>query len=82
MNLFLSKAEYIDILMFGRDNGINIVPEIVGPGHNYATIHSMEKRFEKTQDATYRLIDPEAEPSLEASVQVSDFIKMIEFFII
>ena len=66
--------------MFGRDNGINIVPEIVGPGHNYAAIHSMEKRFEKTQDATYRLIDPEAEPSLEASVQVSDFIKMIAFF--
>jgi len=66
---YFSKAEYIDILMFGRDNGINIVPEIVGPGHNYAAIHAMEKRFENTQDATYRLIDPEADPSLEASVQ-------------
>ena len=58
--------------MFGRDNGINIVPEIVGPGHNYAAIHAMEKRFENTQDATYRLIDPEADASLEASVQVLD----------
>ena len=54
--------------------GINIVPEIVGPGHAYAAIHAMEKRFEKTQEDTYRLTDPLAEPSGEASVQGTDFL--------
>ena len=66
---FLSKADYIDILQRGKKYGIRIVPEIVAPGHNAAAITAMEARFRKTKDATFRLIDPEQEPSNSSSVQ-------------
>ena len=62
-------SDYREILEKAKNSGIHIVPEIVAPSHNYAAIHAIEKRFEKTGDETYRLVDPDAIPSNEASVQ-------------
>ena len=66
---FLTMPDYREILQAGKNAGIHIVPEIVAPGHNYAAILAIEKRFEKTGDETYRLVDPDAVPSNQASVQ-------------
>ena len=66
---YFSKDEYVSILQKARQVGVRIVPEIVAPGHNVAAIKSMEYRFKKTAEDTYRLLDPDQKKSNHSSVQ-------------
>ena len=51
---FLSKTHYREILMYGKELGITIVPLVSGPGHSAAAVAAMESRFRQSADQTYR----------------------------
>ena len=57
-NGFYTKADYIEILKYADAHHMLVVPEFDIPGHSRAAVKSMEYRFHKTGDATYRLFDP------------------------
>ena len=58
-NGFYTKADYLEILQYAAARHMLVVPEFDIPGHSRAAVKSMEYRFHKTGDATYRLWDPE-----------------------
>jgi len=44
---YLSRQEFIEILQYARDRHIEVIPEIVAPGHMKAAIYAMEYRFRR-----------------------------------
>ena len=57
-NGYYTKADYVEILQYAAARHMLVVPEFDIPGHSRAAVKSMEYRFHKTGDATYRLFDP------------------------
>ncbi len=56
-NGYLTRGEFIDFLRYCQSLGIQVIPEIESPGHARAAIRSMEARYRRTGDDTYRLIE-------------------------
>lgn len=54
-NGYLTRQEFIDFLRYCKDRGINVIPEVDTPGHSRSAVKSMEARYHRTGDATYRL---------------------------
>ena len=49
-NGFLTREDFIDILVYARAHFINVIPEIDIPGHSRAAIKCMEARYYKNID--------------------------------
>lgn len=63
---FYSKQDYIDILMYAKARGIEVIPEIDMPAHARAAVVSMEARYKRLVASgdmeaanQYRLMDPQ-----------------------
>ena len=56
-NGFITRDEFIDFIKYCQNLGITVIPEIESPGHARAAIKSMEARYRRTGDDTYRLIE-------------------------
>lgn len=54
-NGYITRQEFIDFLRYCRERGINVIPEIDTPGHSRSAVKSMEARYRRTGDDTYRL---------------------------
>ncbi|TDD93640.1 family 20 glycosylhydrolase [Actinomadura rubrisoli] len=65
---FYSVRDFQEILRYARERHIEVVPELNFPAHARAAVQSMERRYQRTRDATYRLLDP-ADTSRHTSVQ-------------
>ncbi|GAA4225854.1 family 20 glycosylhydrolase [Actinomadura meridiana] len=63
-----SVSDFEEILRYAADRHIQVVPELNFPAHARAAVQSMERRYQKTHDATYRLLDPD-DTSKHTSVQ-------------
>ncbi|HZC52220.1 MAG TPA: family 20 glycosylhydrolase, partial [Mycobacterium sp.] len=60
--------DFEEILKYAKQRHIEVVPEFDFPAHARAAVHSMEHRYQRTGDATYRLLDPQ-DTSHHVSVQ-------------
>ncbi|WP_100643455.1 family 20 glycosylhydrolase [Alteromonas facilis] len=58
VNGYISRDDYIKLLQYAAQRNIEVIPSFDVPGHARAAIESMEKRYQKTNDDRYRLIDP------------------------
>ncbi len=72
-----SREDFIEILQYAAERHIEVIPEIVGPGHARAAIKAMEARFRKYQSedeeaARRYLLSEEADTSRYRSVQGYD----------
>ncbi len=56
-NGYFSRDDFIDFIKYCDSIGISVIPEIESPGHARAAIKSIEARYRKTGDATYRMIE-------------------------
>ncbi|MCS5489876.1 family 20 glycosylhydrolase [Algoriphagus limi] len=63
---FYTQEDFKEILRYAQERQIEVIPEIGFPAHSRAAIKSMEKRYERFQQAgnlekaeEFRLIDPE-----------------------
>ena len=56
-NGYITRQEFIDFLKYCDARGVTVIPEIETPGHARAARKSMEARYRKTGDDTYRLIE-------------------------
>ncbi|MCM1483565.1 MAG: family 20 glycosylhydrolase [Muribaculaceae bacterium] len=56
-NGYMTRKEFIDFLRYCKERGISVIPEIDTPGHSRAAVKSMEARYRRTGDDTYRLIE-------------------------
>ncbi|XRQ14891.1 family 20 glycosylhydrolase [Actinomadura welshii] len=65
---FYTVREFEDILRYAADRHIDVIPELNFPAHARAAVQSMEHRYERTGDDTYRLLDPD-DTSEHVSVQ-------------
>jgi len=65
---YIPYQDYIDLVSYANDRNIEIIPEFDMPGHARAAVVSMELRFNRTGDSTYRLVDPKDTTKL-ATVQ-------------
>ncbi len=54
-NGYLTRQEFIEFLRYCKERGINVIPEIDTPGHSRSAVKSMEARYRRTGDDTYRL---------------------------
>ncbi len=55
-NGFYSTEEFIDLLRYAAERGVDIIPEFDSPGHSRAAIRAMEHRYRVTGDDSLRLI--------------------------
>ncbi|RKS73671.1 hexosaminidase [Actinomadura pelletieri DSM 43383] len=65
---FYSVKDFEEILRYAAERHVEVIPELNFPAHARAAVQSMERRYQKTKDATYRLLDPE-DKSQHTSVQ-------------
>ncbi|WP_131741515.1 family 20 glycosylhydrolase [Actinomadura roseirufa] len=65
---YYSVADFQEILKYAAERHIEVVPELNFPAHARAAVQSMERRYQSTHDAGYRLLDP-ADTSRHTSVQ-------------
>jgi hexosaminidase len=65
---YYTTGDFEEILRYAGQRHIQVVPEFDFPAHARAAVQSMENRYERTGDATYRLLDP-ADTSKHVSVQ-------------
>ncbi|MFI0481147.1 family 20 glycosylhydrolase [Actinomadura sp. 9N215] len=63
-----SADDFEEILRYAADRHIEVIPELNFPAHARAAVQSMERRHQRTKDATYRLLDPD-DTSDHTSVQ-------------
>eukprot|EP00124_Ichthyophonus_hoferi_P004729 Ihof_evm5s560 gene=Ihof_evmTU5s560 len=56
---FLSIYEYTELVRYAAARNIEVIPEFDMPGHARAAVVSMELRYNRTGDSTYRLVDPD-----------------------
>ncbi|MBR4546602.1 MAG: carbohydate-binding domain-containing protein [Paludibacteraceae bacterium] len=63
-NGYLTRQDFIDILVYARDHYIDVIPEIDIPGHSRAAIKCMEARFYNNFDN---------DPSLAYQYLLTDF---------
>lgn len=63
-----SVRDFQEILRYADRRHVQVVPEFDFPGHARAAVQSMERRYRRTHDSTYRLLDP-ADTSRHVSVQ-------------
>lgn len=56
---YLTRAEYVDLVVDAAARGITVVPEVNMPGHSRAAVVAMEARFARTGDDEFRLLDPQ-----------------------
>ncbi|MDE7419578.1 MAG: family 20 glycosylhydrolase, partial [Muribaculaceae bacterium] len=56
-NGHFTRQEFIDFIKYCDSIGISVIPEIESPGHARAAIKSMESRYLKTGDDTFRMIE-------------------------
>ncbi|KAB2352647.1 family 20 glycosylhydrolase [Actinomadura rudentiformis] len=63
-----SVRDFKEILAYATERHIEVVPEFNFPAHARAAVQSMERRYQRTKDDTYRLLDP-ADTSQHVSVQ-------------
>ncbi len=57
-NGYWTREEFINFIKLCDSLGIAVIPEIESPGHARAAIRSMEARYRRTGDETYRMIEP------------------------
>lgn len=55
-NGYITADEYVELLRWARERGIDIIPEFDSPGHSRAAIRAMEHRYHVTGDQSLRLI--------------------------
>lgn len=55
-NGYYNTDEFIDLLRYAADRGIDVIPEFDTPAHSRAAIRAMEHRYRRTGDASIRLI--------------------------
>jgi hexosaminidase len=65
---YYTTGDFEEILEYAKQRHIQVVPEFDFPAHARAAVQSMERRFQKTGDGTYRLLDPK-DTSKHVSVQ-------------
>lgn len=65
---YYTTADFEEILRYAEQRHIQVIPEFDMPAHARAAVQSMERRYQRTGDATYRLIDPK-DTSQHTSVQ-------------
>ncbi|NYD52567.1 hexosaminidase [Actinomadura luteofluorescens] len=65
---FYSVQDFEEILRYAAERHIEVVPELNFPAHARAAVQSMERRYQRTHDSAYRLLDP-ADTSRHTSVQ-------------
>ncbi|MFI0408701.1 family 20 glycosylhydrolase [Actinomadura sp. 3N508] len=65
---YYTVKDFEEILRYASDRHIEVIPELNFPAHARAAVQSMERRYQKTNDGTYRLLDPE-DTSKHVSVQ-------------
>ncbi|GAB3972779.1 family 20 glycosylhydrolase [Actinoallomurus acanthiterrae] len=65
---YYTTADFTEILKYATRRHIQVVPEFDFPAHARAAVQSMEHRYQRTGDATYRLLDPN-DTSQHKSVQ-------------
>ncbi|WP_131763509.1 family 20 glycosylhydrolase, partial [Actinomadura fibrosa] len=65
---YYSVEDFQEILRYATARHIEVIPELNFPAHARAAVQSMERRYQRTHDATYRLLDP-ADTSRHTSVQ-------------
>ncbi|MGH3238833.1 MAG: family 20 glycosylhydrolase [Spirillospora sp.] len=63
-----SVADFEEILRYAAERHIEVIPELNFPAHARAAVQSMERRVQRTNDGTYRLLDPD-DTSDHTSVQ-------------
>ncbi|MFB4319352.1 family 20 glycosylhydrolase [Actinomadura sp. 21ATH] len=63
-----SAGDFTGILRYAAERHIEVVPELNFPAHARAAVQAMERRHQRTGDATYRLLDPQ-DTSRHVSVQ-------------
>ncbi len=56
-NGFYTVDDYIEILRYAADRGIEVLPEFDSPGHSRAAIRATEWRYRHNGDASLRLIE-------------------------
>ncbi|MFG2001942.1 family 20 glycosylhydrolase [Spirillospora sp. NPDC048911] len=64
-----SVRDFKEILAYATERHIEVVPELNFPAHARAAVQSMERRYQRTHDGTYRLLDPD-DTSRHTSVQL------------
>jgi hexosaminidase len=47
---YLSRQQFIEILQYAHDRHIEVIPEIVAPGHMKAAIYAMEYRYRRLME--------------------------------
>lgn len=55
-NGYYSTDEFVGLLKYAAERGIDIIPEFDTPAHSRAAIRAMEQRYRRTGDASLRLI--------------------------
>ncbi|MFC6887236.1 MULTISPECIES: family 20 glycosylhydrolase [Actinomadura] len=63
-----SVKDFQEILRYAAERHVEVVPELNFPAHARAAVQSMERRYERTGDDSYRLLDPK-DASRHVSVQ-------------
>ena len=71
-NGYLTRAEFIDLLRYAKARHVEVIPEVVLPGHQAAAMVSMRERYRRTGDDTYLVFDPD-DASEYTSVQGYSF---------
>lgn len=56
-NGYITRNEFIELIRYCHQLGIDVIPEIESPGHARAAIKAMEARYRNTGDDSYRLIE-------------------------
>lgn len=56
-NGYFTRQQFIDFIKYCDSLGIAVIPEVESPGHARAAIKSMEARYRKTGDDSYRMIE-------------------------
>lgn len=65
---YYSVRDFEEILRYAAERHIEVIPELNFPAHARAAVQSMERRYQRTNDSTYRLLDPD-DTSKHVSVQ-------------
>jgi hexosaminidase len=74
---YLSRQQFIEILRYAQQRHIEVIPEIVAPGHMKAAIYAMENRYRRFMESEDR--DAAVEFLLKHPQDTSEYLRFERF---